>query len=279
MNAKKKFLILEGLLFALVFIGCSSSDEDAPLEPTSPTNPEPKVITADRRETFTFTANGTSIQGKIFIPSEYENNKNLPAIFLFDFPEGNHAVATDEFEKVIEAVKAVEGLSSLVIAMDEYKNNDIILPGEFQEYYEIFENLAAYVNDRYTSNTSRTFIARGADAGMVLFTLFFEEQETSLFQNFIATDSANLGLITEMIKNGDVSQNMENKKLHYSYTFNDGINPDNADFDEGNITFIDAVRAQDYSWLDFESVSFMNMTFENAYPTAFADGIAFIFED
>ncbi|MGB5665972.1 MAG: hypothetical protein WBM53_03920 [Maribacter sp.] len=260
------------LCFFVMFLSCSKDNTSSP-EPIATPEPTPAPIAADRRETFTFSSNGISITGKIFIPSEYENNKNLPAIYLFDFPEQisglnpNFHVATDEFDKVIGAVKNIK-LNALVITMNEYKTNEMILPRDFQEYGDIFKSMTSYVDGRYTSNTSRTFIARGNEANMVLMTLFFEEQEASVFQNFIATDALHVGDMQAMLETDDVPHENENKKLHYSNT------------DEArNAAVINAIIELELPWLEFESVTYQNMTFEDGYRTAFADGIKFVFED
>jgi hypothetical protein len=152
--------------------------------------------------------------------------------------------------------------------MDEYKDNVMVLPRDFQEYGDLFKSMASYVDDRYTSNSSRTFIARGNEANMVLMTLFFEERETSVFQNFIVTTVLHVGDMQAMLEREDIPQENENKKLFYS-----GIN------ETRNFGVINAIREQELPWLEFEAVNYPNLTVENVYPTAFADGIEFIFVD
>ncbi len=263
MKVKKKFLILGYLTLALAFISCSSNEEDSPFESTS----------ANKQETFTFSSNGTSIKGKIFIPKEHETNKNLPAIYLIDFTEQHYQVATDEFDKVIKGAYQVEGLKPLIITLEEHMNIDAA-PKDFQEYSDVYKNMASYVDDNYTSNTSRTFIARGSEAGHVLLTLFLEEKETSVFQNFIATDPARsyINEVIRIIENEDFPQSKENKKLHFSFSFAD-------DYYDDNINLINTINEQEYPWLKFESIEYKHLIYENAYPTAFADGIKFVFED
>lgn len=273
MNKMAKIVCGVSILCSIVLFPSCSKDNASSPEPIATPEPTSTPIAADRRETFIFSSNGISIKGKIFIPSEYEKNKNLPAIYLFDFPEElsglnpNFHVATDEIDKVIGAVKNIK-LNALVITMDEYKDNDMSLPGDFEEYGNIFKSMTSYVDDNYTSNPSRTFIARGNEANMVLMTLFFEESEVSVFQNFIATDALHVGDMQALLENGGIPQENENKKLHYSNT------------DEArNAAMINAIRELELPWLEFESVTYSNMTFEDGYRTAFEDGIKYIFED
>lgn len=267
---KNKFITLACFTFVLVFIACSDSGDD----PTPSPPPPPPPIAVDEQKTFTFSSNGTSITAKIFLPAAYENDKNLPAIYLLDFPEQlngmnpNGHVAHDEFEKVIAGIKAIK-LNALVIVLNEYKTNEMILPRDLEEYTVIVESMTAYVDDHFTSNTSRTFIARGNEAGLVLNILFWGEQETSMFQNFIATDNLHMGDLGAKIERVGIPQENENKKLHFSFTYED----------TGIINFINTISDLELPWLEFESVSYPNMTFENGYPKAYADGIKFMFED
>ncbi len=127
MKTKMKFLILGYL--ALALISCSS-DDVSPIEP----EPETEPTSRDKKETFTFSSNGTRIGGKIFIPSEYENNKNLPAIYLIDFTEQHFKVAMDEFDKVIYGAQGVKGLNPLVITLEKHMDIDYqIEKGGFQK--------------------------------------------------------------------------------------------------------------------------------------------------
>ena len=47
-------------------------------------------------------------------------------------------------------------------------------PETFQEHYELFKNMTSYVDGKYTDNSSRTFIGKGSESGIVLMALFHE---------------------------------------------------------------------------------------------------------
>ncbi len=268
----KTFHLVLLFIVSLLFTSCSKNEESQPPQQTKESEPTPKPtpVAADSREIFTFSSNGISIIGKIFIPSEYEKNKNLPAIYLIDFKEQHFQVATDEFDKVIGAVKNIK-LNALIITLEEHMDIDLVLPRDFQEYSDIYKNMASYVDEHYTDNTSRTFIGRGSEGSLVVTTLFLEEKETSVFQNFIATDAPGMGQLIFMIENEDFPQENENKKLHYSFSSTSNY--------DSNIELINAINEQAYPWLEFESVEYPNLTYEDGYRTAFTDGIKFIFED
>lgn len=256
------------LLFIVVLCGaCEKSIDDPIVDPPDDPGTE-ELIT----ETFTFLSDGTATEGKIHLPYAYDTNNNLPTIYLIDFVEGgNYTLITDEFERVVEAVQEIQGFDALIVSLktrpDIIANN----PGDFQEYYEIFKNMTSYVDSNYTSNTSRTFIGRGYQAGLVLMTLFLEETEDSVFDNFIATDSPTVynSTIINLIENEDFPQNKQNKKLHFSFTSTN-------DQESCNKMIISINEAQ-YPWLQFESKKYYGSTFDNTYPISYAEGIKFVF--
>lgn len=226
--------------------------------------------TSHRIESFLFSSNGTIYKGKIYLPAVYDSNKNLPAIFLIDFTEQHFKLATDEFEKVIAGVKQLEGFDALVVALDTIPDIDAE-PEKYREHYELYKNMAVYVDGKYTSNSSRTFIGKGSESGVVLMSLFAEDQEASIFNNFIATDPSPLYIsaITEMIENENFPKNRTNKKLHFSFSTSNN---------KATCTrLINLIKDAQYSWLQFESIEYTNSNYENTYPISYAAGIKFIF--
>ena len=229
-----------------------------------------ETTTSLQIETFTFPANGTTTKGKIYLPASYETNKNLPAIYLIDFTEQHFKLATDEFEKVIDGVRQLQGFDALVVTLEEHPDIDAE-PQGFQEYYNVFKNMASYVDGKYTGNTSRTFIGKGSEAGIVLMALFFENKETSVFSNFIATDSPGSfnSAVMDMIANGDFTKNRLDKKLHYSFSTSN---------DHDSCTkLINTIKEAEFPWLEFESMEYKNSNYENTYPVSFAAGIKSVF--
>ena len=171
-------------------------------------------------DTFTFNSDGTNINGKIYLPASFSKEKNFYSIYLIDFTEQHWEVAKDEFEKVISATKEVQGLDAVVVTLEEHLDvdaNDGAKPEVFQKYYDIYRNMTSYVDLNYTNNSSRTLIARASEAGIVLMTLFLEDSETSLFDNFIATDSPSSfnSFVINTINGDGFPKNKGNKKLHF----------------------------------------------------------------
>ena len=233
--------------------------------------PDPiEATSSSKTETFTFSVNGTATKGKIFLPAAYETNENLPTIYLIDFTEQQFKLATDEFEKVIDGVEQIPGFDALVVTLEEHLDIDS-KPEEFQEYYDIFNNMTSYVDGKYTNNTSRTFIGKGSEGGLVLMTLFLESSESYVFENFIVTDSPGSfnSVVMQMIENDDFPKKKQKKKLHFSFSTSN--NHDQC------TSLINMINEAQYPWLQFESLEYANSNYENTYPASFAAGIKYVF--
>jgi hypothetical protein len=225
---------------------------------------------SSRIETFTFSSNETTIRGKIYLPASYETNRNLPAIYLIDFTEQHFKLTTDEFEKVIDGVRLVQGIDAIVVSLENIPDIDAE-PDNFQDHYEIYKDMASYVDSNYTNNPSRTFIGKGSESGVVLMALFLENSETSVFDNFIVTDPSPLytSAIIRIIEKEDFPKNKLKNKLHFSFsTSNDR---------EGCTKLIDLINEGNYPWIQFESIEYKNSNYENTYPISYAEGIKYIF--
>lgn len=230
-----------------------------------------ETATLSKIEIFTFSSNGTNIKGKIYLPASIETNKNLPAIYLIDFTEQHFKLATDEFEKAIDGVKQITEFDALVVTLEEILDIDAE-PEIFQEHYNIYKNMASFVEEKYTSNTSRTFIGKGSEAGVVLMTLFIETPEASVFDNFIVTDPSPkyASAIIDLIENDSIPINKSNKKLHFSFsTSNDRAKC---------MKLINLIKEAQYPWLQFESIEYTNSDYENTYPISYAAGLKYIFK-
>ena len=229
-----------------------------------------EIIPSSRIETFTFSSNGTATKGKIFLPTSYETNKNLPAIYLIDFTEQHFKLTTDEFEKVIDGVEQIQGFDALVVSLENIPDIDAE-PETFQNQYEVFKNMASYVDGKYTNNSSRTFIGKGSEAGIVLMALFLENQETSVFDNFIVTDPSPkyAAAIINLIEKDSIPKNKLKKKLHISYSTSNNRVMCNK--------LIKLINEAQYPWLQLESIEYTDSNYEKTYPISYAAGLKYVF--
>ena len=128
---KTKMIFSVSIMILTIAIVTLSCDEDvqADLLETTPSS---------RIDTFTFSHNGEAINGKVFLPAAYENNNNLPAIYLIDYTEQHWVVALDEFEKLVDGVEQIQGFDALVVTLEKHLDIDA-QPQEFNKYYGTFK--------------------------------------------------------------------------------------------------------------------------------------------
>jgi hypothetical protein len=261
---KKKFKLLVGILVIIIaFTSCSKDDEVL----VSSIKPSAVIVRVD---TFTFISGGVDMSGIIHLPNAYDTNSDLPAIYLIDYTEPGYLPVVDEFEQVIDAVDKMPNFDALVVSLELLPNIETS-PSNFQESSDVYKDMTSYVDSNYTNNTSRTFIGGGSEAGVVLMTLLNEDPEANVFDNYIATDSPHYfnNVIIDSIQNGNLPVNMQNKKLHFSFTTSNQY--------DVCIEMINSFEEAQYPWLTFES-KYYNSTFPTTYPAAFAAGLEFVFE-
>lgn len=229
-------------------------------------------IDSSKIEVFTFISNGKEMKGKIYLPPSYNVNKSLPAVYLIDFTEQHFKLATDEFEKVIEGVNQLYGIDVLVVTLDGIPDIDAE-PDNFEEHYAIFKDMAGYVSTIYSEHPSRTFIGKGSESGVVLMTLFLDNPENPVFDNFIVTDPSPkyISAIISLIEKDDFPKNKSNIKLHYSFS--------NSNNRELCTNLLLLIKEAQYKWLQFESVEYSNSDYENTYPISYAAGVKYVFSE
>lgn len=230
-----------------------------------------KAADSARIDTFEFSNNGKNLKGKIYLPSSYNTNNDLPTIFLIDFTEQHFKLATDEFEKVIYGLKELKDIEALVVSLDGIPDIDAE-PASYKEDYEIYTNMASHIDKNYSNNSSRTLIGKGSESGIVLMTLFLEDRKTNIFDNFIATDPSGLyaSAIIDMIESNDFPKNKMNNKLHFSFSTSN----DRATCNE----LIEHISKAQYPWLQFKWKEYTDSNYENTYPMAFAEGLKYVFD-
>ncbi|MCB2204604.1 hypothetical protein KQI65_07635 [bacterium] len=260
-----KVLITKSVLTIVATVGIAvfstGHPADARMDPSK---------NASKIDSFVFLSNGMERKAKIFLPAHYEEQSDLPAVYLIDFTEQHFALATDEFDQVINGVRQIEGLDALVVSLDGIPDIDAE-PGAFREHYGIYRDMASFVDGKYTNNPSRTFIGKGSEAGVVLMALFQGSEESAVFDNFIATDPSPhySAALIQLLESGDIPAYKTPKKLHISFSkSNDRTLCTNL---------ITQIEKADCPWLQVESVEYTDSDYEHTYPTSYAAGIRYLF--
>lgn len=261
MNTKTK--IMTGVLVSALGIGTTLMGDE-------PADHRLQETVASRIETFAFPTNGELKEAKIYLPAGHENRKDLPAIFLIDFTEQHFRIATDEFQMVINGTKQIPGFEALVVALDGIPDIDA-KPDRFMEYYRTYKDMAAYVDGTYTTNTTRTFMGRGSESGIVLMSLFRDNGDEAAFDNFIATDPGGgfKPALIGLLEDGGIPDATTRKKLHFSFSTTNNR--------EACTKIQNLIEEAQFPWLQFASVAYADSDYENTYPVAFAEGLKYIF--
>jgi hypothetical protein len=229
--------------------------------------------TPARTEAFEFSSNGVATQGKVHLPESFEPGMELATIYLIDFTEDHGEVALDEFETVIDSVNQIDGLNALVATLDEETPETVIDPSKYQESADVFQDMANHIDANYANSTSRTFIGRGNEAGVVLLELFGEGPDEGAFDNYVATDPPErfTSVVVSIVKTEDFSQAESSRKLHLSFSKDNNV--------YALTRLADLIDEAGYPWLEYESVYYSDSFFNDTYRTAYADGLRFVFGD
>jgi hypothetical protein len=228
--------------------------------------------TPARTEAFEFSSNGVATQGKVHLPESFEPGMELATIYLIDFTEDHGEVALDEFETVIDSVNQIDGLNALVATLEEIPEIQAH-PDAYEEYADIFRDMADHIDANYANSTSRTLIGRASEAGVVLLELFGEGPDESAFDNYVATDPPErfTSVVVSIVKTEDFSQAESSRKLHLSFSKDNNV--------YALTRLADLIDEAGYPWLEYESVYYSDSFFNDTYRTAYADGLRFVFGD
>jgi hypothetical protein len=132
--------------------------------------------------------------------------------------------------------------------------------------------MAAYVDSNYTKNSSRTFIGRGSEAGIVLMALFLDNGDNATFDNFIASDPGGgyKSTLIKLLEEKNIPRLKKQKKLHFSFSTTN--NREKCTKINNLITEINDPGLQ------LKFVEYTESNYQNTYHTSFAEGLKYIFD-
>lgn len=223
-----------------------------------------------RVERFEFKHLDKKEHGLVYMPSHFPLNQQATVILLIDFAEQHFTLATDEFEKIIEATAAIQDGPTLVVTLDHIPDIDAT-PQNYMDRIERYKSLAKHIDTNYYCKPEMTLIGKGSEAGIVLTALFLENPESTPFSKFIATDPSPLytNSLIQIIDSTNFSVRRPTRKLHFSFsTSNDR---------ESCLKLIRQLKEKNYPWLQFRAKEYRESNFETTYPVAFTEGIDYLF--
>lgn len=211
---------------------------------------------------------------KYFIPASYEDNKNLPAIYLLDgiymFDEVLSYTKTLDFDAIIVALGNREGA-------ERTRDYTPFGCGGSQDGYSNFYSLLTttvidFIDSRfeYDQNT-RTLIGWSAGGMFVFQTLFTQFENEKKFSNFIAVDPAACGdnLWSPLIEKNDFTDPEKTYNLYMSR---------GMFFLPANLNWlVELIDTKDHPSLDVQYFEFPSLDHEEIWKPTITDGLKHIY--
>ena len=214
---------------------------------------------------------------EIYLPAEYETNKNLPIVYLLEGVK----VAQSTGEKFIDVVVGTMnnvGLKAILVAVGDRsgveRELDFLAPGclgseqGFSNYYNfVTKELIPYIDNNYSNDHSRrTLIGHSHGGNFVNNLLFREDPNNILFYGYISVDPSECDFSTW--EEGVNKMNLPNDaivKLHISEArYN--LEPLN-----------DLFKAKNFPWLFIDFVKYPDEDHVSVARPSIRKGLKFIY--
>ena len=214
---------------------------------------------------------------KIFIPKEYEDDKNLPIVYLLDGLLAGPVDGVVFFDNVVASLKNV-GLKAILVAVGDKTNVsreiDFLAAGCFgsnQGFGNFFnfitKELVPYIDGKYESDQSKRTLIGFSHGGNFAYNAFFRENPNNIiFHGYISVDPSKCD--SETIKghldNMQFSENT-NLKIHFSQATSD-VEP-----------IYNLIAERDFPWLISDFQDYPNDTHTSVITPAIRKGLRFIY--
>lgn len=216
----------------------------------------------------------------IYLPESYNTNKTLPIIYVLDGKLNSKTVAN--ILKDINADAIVVGVGDFA-AYNKWTRRWIdLLPGtkchgtggNHLDFYKfITKELIPYIDSQYDNDhSSRSFMGHSSAGIFTLVSMFLEDTDNIVFQNFVASDpelGCDLNYFIEMLHDNTISDGAKKIKLYLALS------------GEGDITAVDnfatIIQESNYTWLDFRYQKYMDKGHMSVIDPSFSSSLKFIF--
>jgi predicted alpha/beta superfamily hydrolase len=269
------FLFILLLCSSFVILLPSCDDDGVLIEDPPPPPPAPRdqvieiIINSDHV--------GETYPVHILIPGEYEENKNLPVVYLLDgLLEFD---GETNFEDVTFSMSAI-GLNAILVGVGDNtgaaRSRDFLAGGcsggsddGFNNFYNfITTELVPYIDERYESDHNARTLIGYSHGGNFSYNAFFRgNPEDIIFHNFISGDpsSCQMGVYEAHVDNMNFPADT-NLKLYIS----------EAEFSVEEL--YDLLVAKDFPWLEIQLDEFPNETHYSAFQPTIRKGLSFIYD-
>lgn len=237
-----------------------------------------QIISTSIQSTFVF--DNYSYPIDIYLPETYHTNKYLPIIYVLD-GKLNSKYVTNILKDI--------NTDAIVVGVGDFASHDKwirrwidLLPGTLchgtggnhLDFYKfITKELIPYIDSQYDNDhASRSFVGHSSAGIFTLVSMFLEDTDNIVFQNFVASDpelGCDISYFEEMLHDNNLSDGAKKFKLYLAVS------------GEGDITEVDyfasIIQESNYTWLDFRYETYLNKGHISVIDPSFSSSLKYIF--
>lgn len=244
-NFRVVLVTLVGLFTIAINYSCEKADGMEPISEAKDQRIEDKLFSQYTLDSFPM---------KIFIPREYENDKNLPVVYLLDGLLPSPLDNVVFFDEVVGSMQKI-GLKAILVAVGDKRGvareEDFLGQGcrgtviGFDNFFNFLtKELVPYIDSKYESDpTKRTLIGHSHGGNFAYNAFFNEDPNNIIFRGYLAVDPTECdnNVLIERIDNMDFPSDAR-MKIYLS----------EVDYDVEKV--YNFLKDKDFPWLfmDFE---------------------------
>ena len=263
------YVLTVACLISLSFITSCNKDDDEIIEPTAKDERIDDVIYSEYV--------GDEYPMKIFLPKEYEENKNLPVVYLLDGLLSSPLDGVVFFDQVVGSIQHI-GLKAILVAVGDEtgvdREIDFLAQGclgseqGFGNFFNfITKELVPYIDSKYENNQSARTLIGFSHSGNFAYNAFFRENpDDIIFHGYIAVDPSECDPTTyeEHLNHMDFPAGT-NLKIHLSQA--------QHDVEE----LYDLMLAKDFPWLTIDFKDYPDEDHVSVSVPSIRRGLDFIY--
>ena len=280
MNNLVRIIVFGCLAFIIVFTACTSDDPEGSIIVEPPELEYPKTINTSIKSSYAFDSYNYPIT--ISYPEAMNTNKNLPVIYVLD-----------GYLNLQNAQRTIgSNNSAIIVGIGDMASKQMwqrrwvdLHPtgskcsggkGKHLDFYNfITKQIFPLVEvSKGVNPTSRTLIGHSSAAVFTLASMFMQDAENVMFNNFISSDPE-LGCDAEYFMNLLDNHNFSNANVKFNFYL--ALSMENGNL-EAVRQFSEHLREKELSWLTYKYEEFLDQDHMGVVEPSFRSGFNFVFE-
>lgn len=281
MNNLARIIVFECLAIIITFTSCTSDDLEPPTPPPPSSKEYPKTINQSINSNYAF--DNYTYPIKIIYPEAMNTNKNLPVIYVLDgylnLPKAQRTLGSNNSAIIVGigdmASKQMWQRRWVDLHPTESKCSGS--SGKHLDFYNfITKQIVPLVEVNEGVNpTSRTLIGHSSAALFTLVSMYMQDTENAMFNNFISSDPE-LGCDSEYFMNLIDDNDFSNVDKKFKFYL--ALSMENGNL-EAVRRFSDHLQEKESSWLTFKYEEFLDKDHMGVIEPSFRSGFKFVFEE